>query len=64
MLALTRRDNESVLLWIPGRAVPVTIKVVTAKDGSARLSFDADRDILILREELNGNPEHSIRPAG
>jgi len=64
MLALTRRNNESVLLWIPGRDNPVVVQVMTAKDGSARLSFDADRDIIILREELDGNPEYPIRPAG
>ena len=64
MLALTRKTDESILLRIPGRDNPVTIKVMTAKDGSARLSFDADRDIIILREELDGNPEYPIRPAG
>ena len=64
MLTLKRKAFESILIRIPGRSMPVVVKVMSAINGSAKLSFEAEDDIIILREELNGNPAYTVRPAG
>ena len=62
MLALTRKVSESILLRVPGYEKPVTITIVAVREGSVKLAFDADSDILILREEIDGHSTYSFRP--
>ena len=64
MLTLKRKSSESILIRIPGRDKPVVVTVVTSMPSSAKLAFEAEDDIIILREELDGNPAYSVRPAG
>ena len=64
MLTLKRKAFESIMIRIPGREKPVVVKVISAIKGAAKLSFEADDDIIILREELDGNPTHTVRPTG
>jgi carbon storage regulator CsrA len=47
MLVLTRRPGESIVI---GRTVVMTVEAVTGN--KVKLSFDAPREISILREEL------------
>ena len=62
-LMLTRRDGQAVVLSIDPAADPekllqllmrdgITVGVYEAIDGSARLSFEAPREISIVRSEL------------
>ncbi len=48
MLVLTRRLNESVVF--PGLGVTVTVAAI--KGGAIRVSIEAPRDVVILRQEL------------
>lgn len=64
MLTLKRKAFESIMIRIPGRENPVVVKVISAIRGAAKLSFEADGDIIILREELDGNPTHTFRQTG
>jgi len=64
MLTLKRKAYESILIRVPGRDEPIVIKVMAAMNGSAKLAFQAEKDILILREEIDGNPAYPFRPAG
>ena len=50
MLALTRREGESIFLFVDGKTIKV--KLSYADYGEARLAFDAPEDVKILREEL------------
>lgn len=51
MLVLSRAVNESVVIRTPeGREIRVYI--VRAEKGCARLGFEADREIIIDREEV------------
>lgn len=54
MLALSRGELESVRILVPPSKSPQEVKVtvVKSRDGLVRLSFDAPREITILRDEL------------
>lgn len=56
MLALKRKAGQSVLV---GRDVTVTVVEITG--GNVTLAFDAPRDVLILREELQPKSSHPAR---
>jgi carbon storage regulator CsrA len=50
MLSLTRREGESVFLFVDGKTIEVHLHY--ADWGEARIAFDAPDDVQILREEL------------
>ena len=52
MLALTRKTNEAVWIFDPEAGTKVRVGIASAHGGAARLAFGADREILILREEV------------
>ena len=51
MLVLERRENEGLNLFTE-TGEEIKIVVVTAQGGRAKVSINAPRDILILRDEL------------
>ena len=51
MLVLARQKNESIMITTP-TGEEITIIVVDAAHGRARLGIDAPSDCVILREEL------------
>jgi carbon storage regulator CsrA len=56
MLVLTRRVNESIVL--PG--LGVTVRVLAFKGNSVRLGIEAPPSVVVMREELIGQP--GVRP--
>lgn len=62
MLVLTRLDKEGVRILLPdGREV--FIQLLKTSRGSARLGFQAPKEIKILREELEINETKTARTA-
>jgi carbon storage regulator len=55
MLVLNRRIEESVVITVGGHKVTVTL--LTCADGKARLGFEAPKEVLILRKELESKEE-------
>jgi len=53
MLVLSRKEDECVIIRIPGRTNPIKVVLVEPKDDRARLAFQADLDITIDREEID-----------
>lgn len=51
MLILARKEDEKILVYIPGHH-PVEIQVVEIKGGNVRLGFHAEARIKIHREEV------------
>lgn len=58
MLVLTRGCGEAVRI-----GADVTVTVIKASHGEARLAFDAPPDVAILRTELEATAARSPRPA-
>lgn len=52
MLVLSRKRNEVVVIRHPGLPAPIRIIVSETRSKLARLSFDADPSINIVREEI------------
>ena len=53
MLALTRKQGESITITLPdGRAI--VVEVVTIHPGAIKIGVEAPTDIKILRTELIG----------
>lgn len=55
MLTLHRRCGQSILLRIPGIPDPVKVTLMRVGHKSAKLRFDAPREIKIDREERVGD---------
>ena len=53
MLVLSRKSNESIVITFEGKEVK--LKVCSIKGDKVKLGFEADKDVLILREELIDN---------
>ena len=51
MLCLSRKVEEKILLFVPGRE-PIAVQVIDIKGDRVRLAFEADRDVVIHREEV------------
>ena len=56
MLVLSREVNERI--YVDG---PCWVSVVAAKEGRARLGFEAALSVSIHREEVIGKPRHESR---
>ncbi|UTW45103.1 carbon storage regulator [bacterium SCSIO 12696] len=54
MLVLTRREDQSILI---GEDIKITIVKFGYKDGQVKVSIEAPKDVLILREGLKENGE-------
>lgn len=54
MLALTRRKNDRVKLYC--RGVEITVVMLSAKPGQAKLGFEAPGEVKVLREEVAMRP--------
>ena len=53
MLTLTRREGESIFLFVDGKTIEVDLSMI---DGhQAKISIDAPQEVDILREELLDN---------
>lgn len=53
MLVLSRREGERVTVNIPGRKNSITFTVIRiVKGGWMRVGVEADKDVIIKREEL------------
>lgn len=55
MLVLSRHISERIFIDVGGRRVTVTLIDIRGVD-RARIGFEADRDIQITREEIDGTP--------
>lgn len=54
MLVLSRKCDEKILIHVPGfKEIEVT--VVQIDSSRIRLGFDAPKDVIILRKELQEN---------
>lgn len=51
MLILSRRNGEKILLSIEGRK-PIEVVVSAIRGNVVRLGFEAEKDVVILREEV------------
>jgi carbon storage regulator CsrA len=54
MLVLTRELGQSINIYVDGRRVRLTVSRVDG-DGKVRLGFEAEKDVVILREEIDEN---------
>ncbi len=52
MLVLSRRTSEKIVLRVPGRADCIEIMVTQIDNSKVRLGIEAERDISIMRSEL------------
>jgi len=54
MLVLCREFNQSVIVTVPPSTVPRTIEVmvVDIRSGQVRIGIEAERDIIVNREEV------------
>lgn len=52
MLALTRREGESIIIEDPAQKYTIEIKLVQIIGNRARLSFEAPRNVQIYRKEI------------
>jgi carbon storage regulator len=51
MLAITRRPGESIVIELP-TGERVSVAVVRVRGNHVRLSVEAPRDVIVVREEL------------
>ena len=51
MLVLSRKTGEGIVITVDGKQVEIIM--VESRTGRARLAVKADRDVKILRSELN-----------
>ena len=61
MLVLTRKTSERLVIRVGDKEIVVTL--VETDRGRCRLGITADRDVVILREELVGTPADTRRQA-
>lgn len=57
MLVLARLLRQRIAIQVPGRTEPIWVSVQEIEPGKVRLGFVAEKDVMILREEL-------YKPAG
>ena len=50
MLALTRREGESIILTVDGKTIKVELHQI--RNGQAKVAIDAPKEVEIVREEL------------
>ena len=50
MLALTRRESESIILTVDGKTITVILHQI--KNNQAKVAIDAPKEVEIVREEL------------
>lgn len=56
MLVLSRKKDETVILRVPGRKDDIQITVTRIDSpNKVRLGIEAERDVVVLRSELEGN---------
>lgn len=55
MLVLTRKKNEQIIL-----SDGITITILSCKDGSVKIGFEAPDDIRILRKEVSDKLKEKI----
>ena len=64
MLVLSRKNNESIILQIPGQDdIKITVVRIDNKN-KVRIGVTADKEITVLRQELNKKEEVPIKPKG
>jgi carbon storage regulator CsrA len=56
MLVLSRKKDETILLKRPGEKA-IEITVVRIDNNRVRLGIQADKEVVVLREELEGRSE-------
>lgn len=56
MLVLKRQLSEVCVITVPPSTSPREIRVMVV-EGAAKLGFTADRDVLVMREELLPKPK-------
>jgi carbon storage regulator CsrA len=59
-LILTRKPGERIFIDVDGRRVTITLVEIKSPD-RARIGVEADRDIQIMREEIDGMPPRAPR---
>jgi carbon storage regulator CsrA len=65
MLVLSRRKNDSVIVYLTGPGGPtVTVRVIEVDRGKVRLGFDCPRDMAIVRGELTYHRSAALAAAG
>jgi carbon storage regulator CsrA len=53
MLVLSRKNDQSIVIQAPGgRGQTVTVTLLETARGGAKLGFEANRDVLVHREEV------------
>ena len=64
MLALTRhvKDDKGVMIYDPQGRLIVTIYVVEATRGRAKLAFHADPSFKIMRGEVDDHTKANAKP--
>jgi len=53
MLVLSRKPKESIIIKVPGLSTPIKFTIVGITGNKVRLGFEAPKEAVILREEVN-----------
>lgn len=64
MLAISRKDKESVVIRSPDGTLIARVFVVEAGRGKVKLAFEADRSVRIDRLEVNEERERRKQAKG
>lgn len=59
-LVLNRKEDQRIMLSIPGIEEHVVIQVVSIRPDSVRIGIDAPLEIVIVREELLDDSADSV----
>ena len=60
MLVLTRKEGTRIIVTCGD--VEISVTVVDARSGSARLGVEAPASVRVLRDELHGDPAGTASP--
>ena len=61
MLVLSRKKDEKILLKVPGSDEDIEITVVRIDSlNKVRLGIKADKEIIVLRSELEDNTQNGV----
>lgn len=59
MLVLARKEEERIIIRVPGRKEPITLKVLEIRPDKVRLGLVADQEVTIDREEVDNKKEYN-----
>jgi len=63
MLCISRKKNESFLLYDERSGQTAKVVIISTADGKVRIGIEADQSIRITRTELLDRPPRNERPA-